>query len=104
MAAEFQYIKFQIQDRVARVTFARPPLNIFNIAMMREISEALNQCVTERDLVAIVFEAAPEARAFSAGVAVEEHVPETVFQMLESFHNIFRLLSHVSKPAIALVD
>ena len=101
--SEFKHIKFQIEDRVARITFARPPLNVFNIAMMREVSEAIDRCA-HRDVVAIVFDAAPGTRAFSAGVAVEEHLPETVFQMLDSFHNIFRLLTQISKPAIAVVD
>src|SRR5689334_20568555 len=101
---EFQNIKFQIQDRVARITFARPPLNILNIAMMREIGEALNQCAGQRDLAAIVFDAAEGTRAFSAGVAVEEHVPETVYQMLDSFHSIFRGLAQISKPVVGVVD
>jgi cyclohexa-1,5-dienecarbonyl-CoA hydratase len=104
MTKEFQSIKFQIDDRVARITFARPPLNVFNIAMMREIGDALGDCVSRRDLAAIVFAAEPGARAFSAGVAVEEHVPETVFQMLEAFHSIFRLLRQIAKPVIAVVD
>src|ERR1700752_4177575 len=101
---EFQNIKFQIQDRVARVTFSRPPLNVFNIAMMGEINAALNKCTPGRDLTAIVFDAAEGSRAFSAGVAVEEHVPATVFQMLDSFHAIFRNLLQIAKPTIAVVD
>ena len=101
--SEFANIKFKVQDRVARITFARPPLNVFNIAMMREIGAAIDQCAN-RDLVAIVFNAAEGSKGFSAGVAVEEHVPDTVFQMLDSFHNIFRSLAQVSKPVIAVVD
>jgi cyclohexa-1,5-dienecarbonyl-CoA hydratase len=104
MATEYQHIKFGIDERVARITFARPPLNVFNIAMMREMGAALNECLAQRDLAAIVFDATPESRAFSAGVAVEEHVPETVFQMLDSFHSVFRLLAQISRPVIALVD
>ena len=104
MTKEFQDIKFKIDDRVARITFARPPLNVFNIAMMAEIGEALNECVSRREVVAIVFDAAADARAFSAGVAIEEHVPETIFQMLDSFHSIFRALAQISKPTIAVVD
>jgi cyclohexa-1,5-dienecarbonyl-CoA hydratase len=99
-----EYIRFEIEDRVARIALARPPLNVLNVAMMREIGAALEECVPERELVAIVFEAVPEARAFSAGVAVEEHGPETIYQMLESFHGIFRALDHLAKPAIAVVD
>jgi len=102
--SEFAHIKYQIKDRVARITFARPPLNVFNIAMMREIAKALDRCGEERDVVTIVFAAGEGSKGFSAGVAVEEHVAETVFQMLDSFHNIFRILNQISKPAIAVVD
>lgn len=104
MSSAYKDIRFSIDDRVARITFNRPPLNIFTIAMMREVGEALNQCTGERELVAIVFDAAPDARAFSAGVAVEEHVDETVYQMIESFHSIFRLLEQLARPTIAVVD
>src|SRR6266446_7228796 len=104
MSKDFHDIKFTIDDRVARITFARPPLNVLNIAMMREIGDALNECLAHRDLAAIVFDAAPDTRAFSAGVAVEEHVPESVFQMLDSFHSVFRLLAQISRPVIAVVD
>ncbi len=101
---EFQNIKFQIQDRVARITFARPPLNILNIAMMREVGAALNECAEKRDLAAIVFDAGEGTRAFSAGVAVEDHVAETVYKMLDCFHAIFRSLQQISKPVVAIVD
>src|ERR1700738_265796 len=104
MTQDFQSIRFKIDDRVARITFARPPLNVFNIAMMREIGDALKECAQQRELAAIVFDATPDSRAFSAGVAVEEHVPETVFQMLDFFHSVFRLLGQISRPVIAVVD
>ena len=64
MSKDFHDIKFMIDNRVARITFARPPLNVFNIAMMNEIGEALNECVSRRDVVAIVFDAVRDARAF----------------------------------------
>ncbi len=104
MPREFHDIKFKIEDRVARITFARPPVNILNIAMMREINEALNDCALAPELVAIVFDAAPDCRAFSAGVAVEEHAEDTIFQMLDSFHAIFRALEQIARPTIAVLD
>jgi cyclohexa-1,5-dienecarbonyl-CoA hydratase len=97
-------IRFKIEDRVARITLARPPLNVLNIAMMLEIGEALGECSRQPDLVAIVFEGASECRAFSAGVAVEEHVAETIYQMLDSFHAIFRQLFQIARPTIAVVE
>jgi cyclohexa-1,5-dienecarbonyl-CoA hydratase len=103
MAASFEYIKFNIDNRVARIHFARPPLNVFNIAMMKEISKALGSCA-KREIVAIVFASDKGCRAFSAGVAVEDHVEELVYQMLDAFHSIFRTLEQLAKPTIALVD
>jgi cyclohexa-1,5-dienecarbonyl-CoA hydratase len=96
-------IQFRVEDRVARITLARPPLNVLNIAMMHEITAALTESA-QREIVAIVFDADKACRAFSAGVAIEEHVEETIYQMLDSFHAIFRQLEQIGKPAIGLVD
>lgn len=104
MASNYEHIKFNIENRVGRITFARPPLNVFNIAMMREIGQALVACGNERQLVAIVFDADKDCRAFSAGVAVEEHAEGVIFQMLDSFHAIFRTLEQIARPAIAVVE
>lgn len=103
MPSTYQHIRFHLDDRVGRITFARPPLNVFNIEMMREITSAVSECA-RRELVAIVFDADKDCRSFSAGVAVEEHVQETIFQMLDAFHSIFRQLEQLAKPTIALVD
>jgi cyclohexa-1,5-dienecarbonyl-CoA hydratase len=102
--SSYRHIHFSVEDRVGRISLARAPLNVLNIAMMREVTAALEACAEEREMVAVVFAAAPEARAFSAGVAIEEHVAETIYQMLESFHNIFRALEAMAKPVVALVD
>jgi len=99
----YENIRLSIDDRVARITLVRPPLNILNIAMMREIGRALAE-LSAQDLVAIVFEAEKDARAFSAGVAVEDHTQDTVYQMLDTFHAIFRQLEQLAKPTIAVVD
>lgn len=104
MPGTHNHIKFAVDDRVARITLARPPVNILNIAMMQEINTALDECARQRDLAAIVFDAAPDCRAFSAGVAVEEHAHETIFQMLDSFHAIFRNLEQIARPVLAVVN
>jgi len=100
----YQHIQFRVEDRVGRVAFARPPLNVFTIAMMREVEQALTECMGRRDMVAVVFEAVAGSRAFSAGVSIEEHAEETVYQMLESFHLVFRTLEQMGKPTLAVVD
>jgi cyclohexa-1,5-dienecarbonyl-CoA hydratase len=99
-----QFVNFRIEDRVGRIAFSRPPLNVFHIPMMKEINRALESVLGVREVVAIVFESAPGTRAFSAGVAVEDHAQNTVYQMLEEFHQIFRALDEAGKPTIAVVD
>ncbi|HSB09354.1 MAG TPA: enoyl-CoA hydratase/isomerase family protein [Blastocatellia bacterium] len=103
MTTHYKDIQFALTDRVARITFSRPPLNILTIAMMREIVDAIGQASQPADTCAIVFAASPASRAFCAGVSIEEHKPDTVFQMLDGFHSIFRSLNIASKPVIALV-
>lgn len=103
MPAHYKDIQFAITDRVARITFSRPPLNILSIAMMKEIADAIGQVGQSPDTCAIVFAASQSSGAFCAGVSIEEHKPETVYQMLDGFHSIFRLLNTVSKPVIAVV-
>ena len=103
MTEAYQHIKFRVEDRVARITLARPPLNVLNIAMMREITSALTHSA-QREIVAVVFDADKDCRAFSAGVAIEEHVQETIYQMLDAFHAIFRQLEQIGKPTVAVID
>ncbi|HJQ25439.1 MAG TPA: enoyl-CoA hydratase-related protein [Blastocatellia bacterium] len=100
----YKDIQFAITDRVARITLARPPLNVINMAMAREISDAVNRADQVGEVCAIVFAAQAGGRTFSAGVSVEEHRPETVYQMLEAFHDIFRTLNLAARPVLALVS
>lgn len=94
----------ELRDRVARIVLAKPPLNILTIRMMKEITQLVQRVGAMPDVCAIVLSSAPSTRAFSAGVAVEDHRAETVYQMLDSFHSIFRSLNSVSKPVVALVS
>lgn len=104
MTDSYQHIRLNIAERVGRITFARPPLNVLNIQAMREIDSALDRCANHREMVAVVFDAAADARAWCAGIALEEHADETVYQLLEAFHNIFHALHAMAKPTIAIVD
>jgi cyclohexa-1,5-dienecarbonyl-CoA hydratase len=104
MATHYKDIQLTVVDRVARITLAKPPLNVLTIATMKEITDAINKAGTIRDVCAIVFAAHPSTKAFSAGVSIEEHKAETIYQMLEAFHGIFRTLHLLAKPVIAVVS
>lgn len=91
-------------DRAARIVLSKPPLNVLTISMMKEIADAINRVGSMPEVCALVLSASPSTRAFSAGTSVEEHRPETVYQMLEAFHSIFRAMNIASKPVIAAVS
>jgi cyclohexa-1,5-dienecarbonyl-CoA hydratase len=98
---DYQNISFEVASGVARLTFKRPPLNVLNIAMMREVNatlDGLDQAATK----VLVF--AAEGKAFSAGVDVSEHTADKVNEMLEVFHGIFRRLDQMDMPTLAVVQ
>lgn len=96
-------VVLRIDDRVARISLNNPPLNTLTIEMMALISKAVNDASRDLGLCAYVFEVGPTCRAFSAGVALEDHAPEVAYQLIDAFHAIFRALDFQSKPTIAIV-
>ena len=101
---EFQHITFEKRDGVARLTLSKPPLNVLDIAMMREINAAVDGLNDDPSVKVLVFEAAEGSKAFSAGVDVSEHTAEMVEEMIEVFHRIFRLLDALEVPTLAVVN
>ncbi len=100
---EFQHIRFEKSNGVARVVLNRPPFNILDIAMMREISAALASVARAPVVKILIFEATEGSKAFSAGVDVSEHTADMVEEMIEVFHRIFRLLDALDIPTVAVV-
>jgi len=86
------------------VMLNKPPLNVLDIAMMREINAALEELNHDPSVKVLVFEAAEGSKAFSAGVDVSEHTAEMVEEMIEVFHRIFRLLDGLEVPTVAVVS
>jgi cyclohexa-1,5-dienecarbonyl-CoA hydratase len=103
MSSIHREIQLIVTDRVARITLSRPPLNIFTISMLKEMNKAIIKIGEMKDVCAVVLASMPNTHAFSAGVSIEEHRAETVYQMLDAFHSVFRSLNLVSKPVIAVV-
>jgi cyclohexa-1,5-dienecarbonyl-CoA hydratase len=100
---EFQYIAFEKQDGVAWLTLNKPPLNVLDVAMMREINTALEGLGSDNSIKVLVFQAAEGSKAFSAGVDVSDHTADKVKEMIEVFHRIFFLLDELEAPTVAVV-
>ena len=101
---EYQHIIFDKRDGVVKITLNKPPFNVLNIEMMGEINHALEGLIDDQTVKVLVFEAAENSKAFSAGVDVSEHTADQVEEMIETFHRIFRLLDQLEIPTVAVVD
>src|SRR6266542_6752393 len=90
------------KERVGRITWDRPPLNVLDVALLRELDHALANCAIEPGVDIVVLLGAGE-RAFSAGVDIRDHTREKVPEMLEVVHGVIRKLFMVPQVTIALV-
>jgi len=104
--SEFNHIKFNIEQGVARLELNRPELhNAFNIEMIREISLALAEVETRKDVRIIQIKA--NGRNFSAGAdlnwmkAGQDQSPEEIQAESTELARMFYLV--YNSPAVTMV-
>lgn len=95
-------VTYEQNGRLVMITWERPPLNVLDIALLREIDAALSSCAAEAEVDVVVLRGAGE-RAFSAGVDIRDHTPEKVPEMLEIVHGVIRKLLSLPQITIAAV-
>jgi cyclohexa-1,5-dienecarbonyl-CoA hydratase len=88
--------------RLLSIVWDRPPLNVFDVSLLRELDAALSSCATQTDVNVIVLRGAGE-RAFSAGVDIRDHTPEKVPEMLNTVHGVIRKLFALPQVTVAAV-
>jgi len=96
-------IVLEKKDRVASVMLERPPLNVMNLAMLRELQSVLDSIGGNSECDIIVIRGGGD-RAFSAGVDVKDHTKEKVPEMLEVVHGVIRTLLNLPQISLALVQ
>ncbi len=102
---EFKFIRWDDSGVVAHLTLNRPKQNVMNIEMLQEITRAIERLSFREDVRLILLDAAPECEGyFSMGVGAEGYTEQMVFQMMDAFHSVFRLMIELSKPVLAVVD
>lgn len=99
---EDQAVRLQFAGDVARVTLARPPLNILTLDAIQALEGALADAGRRPGVKALVL--AAEGRAFCAGVAVEDHLGNRAKPMLAAFHGVFRTLHRLECATVAAVQ
>ena len=99
---EDQAIRLTFGPSVARITVARPPLNILTLGAIGALAAAVEEVNHRAHLKAVVL--AAEGRAFCAGVSVEDHLGDRAKPMLVAFHRVFRMLHQLECATVAAVQ
>ena len=94
-------VRVGVLDGVARISLERPPLNVLDTDMLRQLNEALRQC--DRTSIRVVVLASALPRAFSAGVDVADHVPDRLDAMLAEVRENARLLLNLGPVTLAAI-
>ncbi len=95
-------VSLEVEGGVALLTLDRPPLNILNTAMMKELVRELATLRGVADLRCLLLRGA--GKCFCAGVDVGEHEGPSAPVMLEAFHDVFKALQDLDVPVIAAVQ
>lgn len=88
--------------RALSITWDRPPLNVLDIALLRELDQTLISCAADSAVDVVLLQGAG-GRAFSAGVDIKDHTSEKVPHMLEVMHGVIRKLVALPQATIAVV-
>ena len=99
--SKFARLAVDISSSAASVVLRNAPLNVIDIPMMEEFSQALAEIEVRSDISVVVLSAA--GKSFSAGVDVAAHAPDRVEEMLIKFHAVVRALVATRKVTIAAV-
>lgn len=90
-------------ERVASIYLKRPPLNILDLATIAELRQCLAELMVDPELQLLILRG-DGGRAFSAGVAVEDHSPDKVPIMLQEFHAAINILRDMPAVTLAVVQ
>jgi len=93
-------IEFAEEPNAYRITLNDPPLNILDIDVLGQLSDAIGRAKNDRHCLII---AGAGEKAFSAGASVSDHIGDRVRTMLHRFHDCFRALAKLDLVTVALV-
>jgi cyclohexa-1,5-dienecarbonyl-CoA hydratase len=96
-----QFVEWRAGEGVGQLTLKRPPLNILNLAMLRETGSVLESVAQDESLRVLVVRA--EGKAFSAGVDVADHTADKAGEMIPLFDRVCAALADFPAPTLAVV-
>jgi enoyl-CoA hydratase len=104
--ASDEIVRYQVSDRVARITLARPPVNALSLDMIRAVVAALERAADDREARVVVL-ASSVARRFSAGLDLALLLGRSGAEIREFLQllyiGLFDAQYNLGKPSIAAV-
>lgn len=94
-------IRIERTNTVAKIFLDRPPLNILDIAALRELSAAFDSVKKDQGKVVVL---AAQGKAFSAGVDIKDHTVDKIDAMMTAMHEVFENLWALEQPTVCVVQ
>lgn len=98
------FVSVDVADRVATITFDRPPMNALSLQLQREIADACVEADERDDVGAIVLSGSE--KVFAAGADVKEMADLDYQAMLvksRALQRSFTAVAQLAKPTIAAI-
>ena len=94
-------VRYASEGGLARITLARPPLNILTTRMLDDLTAALERAEADGEVRLVRIDA--EGKAFSAGVDVGDHLGDKVTSMMDALARLFAAYDSMAKPSLSVV-
>lgn len=106
--AEYQNLKYGVQDRVAVIMLDHPPVNAFNTATMSDLEAAFDEATADSNVKVIVITGAGQF-AFVAGADLNEvkelaQDPAAATAFIKKGQKVFSKIEASRKPVIAAIN
>jgi 2-(1,2-epoxy-1,2-dihydrophenyl)acetyl-CoA isomerase len=108
MRTDFQHVLIQQEEGVVTITMNRPEvLNAFNDAMLREVTEAMEEAAQDETVRCVVLTGA--GRAFGAGQDLSSFgtrssgEPVRVSEHLTKYHRLVHVMHAMPKPVVGAI-
>lgn len=102
-----EFFSLDVKDRIATLTFARPPVNAFSYAVYRELIEIVDEIEASDDIAVVVLTGGALSRAWVGGADLKDLVeldPETRRERYKLVNASLPRLYNLDRPVIAAIN
>lgn len=102
-----EFFSIEVKNKIATLTFARPPVNAFSYAVYRELIEVIDEIETSDEIAVVILTGSPQSRAWVGGADLKDLVeldPETRRERYKLVNASLPRLYNLERPVIAAIN